>query len=75
MHEETNVHVPTPEEVRNNSQIQQADYQQPQQYSWQPSQPQMQQEQSQTEESAQEEENSEVSKFGSAWDQNVNGRQ
>ncbi len=63
MHEETNVHVPTPEEVRNNSQIQQADYQQPQQY------------QSQTEESKQEEENSEVSKFGSAWDQNVNGRQ
>ena len=79
MHEETNVHVPTPEEVRNNSQIQQADYQQPQQYSWQSSQPQMQQEQSQntsqTEESKQEEENSEVSKFGSAWDQNVNGRQ
>ena len=63
MHEETNVHVPTPEEVRNNSQIQQADYQQPQQ------------DQSQTEESKQEEENSEVSKFGSAWDQNVNGRQ
>ena len=27
------------------------------------------------EESKQEEENSEVSKFGSAWDQNVNGRQ
>ena len=73
MHEETNVHVPTPEEVRNNSQIQQADYQQPQQYSWQSSQPQ--QDQSQTEESKQEEENSEVSKFGSAWDQNVNGRQ
>ena len=83
MHEETNVHVPTPEEVRNNSRIQQADYQQPQQYSWQSSQPQMQQEQSQntsqTEESKQEElkqeENSEVSRFGSAWDQNVNGRQ
>ncbi len=68
MHEEINAYVPTPEEIRNNMQIQQ-------------SAPPMQQEQPQsqdvpqTEESEQKEENPEVSRFGSAWDQNVNGRE
>ena len=68
MHEEINAYVPTPEEIRNNMQIQQ-------------SAPPMQQEQPQsqdvpqTEEPEQKEENPEVSRFGSAWDQNVNGRE
>lgn len=61
MHEDTDIHVPTPEEVRSNFQIQQ---EQPQNTNT-----------PQTGEVKQEEENSEVSKFGSMWDQNVNGRQ
>ena len=61
MHEHTDVHVPTPEEVRSNFRIQQ---EQPQNTNT-----------LQTGEVKQEEENSEVSKFGSMWDQNVNGRQ
>ena len=80
MHEEHNAYVPTPEEARNNPQIQQQAPPQPQTYVW--SQPNVQMEQSsqqtvQNEPQAEEpkqEENNEISKFGSAWDQNVNGR-
>ena len=80
MHEEHNAYVPTPEEARNNPQIQQQTPPQPQTYVW--SQPNVQMEQSsqqtvQNEPQAEEpkqEENNEISKFGSAWDQNVNGR-
>ncbi len=80
MHEEHNAYVPTPEEARNNPQIQQQVPPQAQTYVWsqpnaQMDQPSRQtvQDEPQAEESKQEE-NNEISKFGSAWDQNVNGR-
>lgn len=77
MHEQHNEYVPTPEEARNNPQIQQQTPPQPQAYVWNQSNPQMEQQpqsESQTNE-PQQEENKEISKFGSAWDKNVNGRE
>ncbi len=77
MHEEYNSYIPTPEEIRNNPQIQQQTP--PQSYVWSQPNPQMEQtsqdvqNELHTEESEQQE-NSEISKFGSAWDKNVNGK-
>lgn len=79
MHEEHNSYVPTPEEARNNPQIQQQIPPQPQTYVWGQPNPQMEQpkQESQNESSVEasgQEENSEMSRFGSAWDKNVNGK-
>lgn len=79
MHEEYNSYIPTPEEIRNNPQIQQQTPPQPESYVWSQPNPQMEQtsqdvqNELHTEESEQQE-NSEISKFGSAWDKNVNGK-
>ncbi len=74
MQEETNEHVPTPEEVRNNMQIQQQTPPQPQPYTWQGAAP-GQSDEKQTQDTEGKGENKELSKFGSVWDQNVNGKQ
>ena len=79
MHEEYNSYIPTPEEIRNNPQIQQQTPPQPESYVWSQPNPRMEQtsqdgqNELHTEESEQQE-NSEISKFGSAWDKNVNGK-
>lgn len=79
MHEEYNSYIPTPEEIRNNPRIQQQTPPQPESYVWSQPNPQMEQtsqdgqNELHTEESEQQE-NSEISKFGSAWDKNVNGK-
>lgn len=79
MHEEHNVHVPTPEEIRNNPQIQQQTPPQPQSYVWSQPNPQMEQSNQDVQKEAQtkdsdQEDNSEFSKFGSEWDKNVHGK-
>ena len=79
MHEEHNSYVPTPEEIRSNPQIQQQAPPQSQNYVWSQPNPQMEQPKQEMQnsiqtEASEQEENSEVSKYGSAWDQNVNGK-
>ena len=79
MHEEYNSYIPTPEEIRNNPQIQQQTPPQPESYVWSQPNPQMEQtsQDGQNElhmEESEQQENSEISKFGSAWDKNVNGK-
>ena len=79
MHEEHNVHVPTPEEIRNNPQIQQQTPPQPQSYVWSQPNPQMEQSKQDVQKEEQtkdsdKEVHSEFSKFGSEWDKNVHGK-